>query len=270
MPESTNLLRAKAQRFAAPGVALALALSAGAFVAAHKHVNAATSPDTPNTPINNASIDPLLALDQATEAVASRVTPAVVNIAVTARASEEPADMQGQGPDDQDGQNPFSQFFGPQGPMRGQQPQQRQQIEHGIGSGVIISPNGYIVTNNHVVNGAMEVRVTLHDRRTFPARVIGTDKLTDLAVVKIDATDLPTIGWGDSTKLVPGQSVWLLPLYRHSRHRERCGPAESLLQRSSQTGWIYPNRCGDQPRQLRWSAGERARRAGWHQHLPHL
>jgi serine protease Do len=205
MSESTNLLRAQARRFAAPGAALALALSAGAFVAAHKHVNAATSPDTPNTPINSASIDPLLALDQATEAVASRVTPAVVNIAVTARASEEPAEAQGQGPDDQDGQNPFSQFFGPQGPMR-QQPQQRQ-IEHGIGSGVIISPNGYIVTNNHVVNGAMEVRVTLHDRRTFPAKVIGTDKLTDLAVVKIDATDLPTIGWGDSTKLVPGQSV---------------------------------------------------------------
>ena len=63
------------------------------------------------------------------------------------------------------------------------------------------------MTNNHVVDGAMEVRVTLHDRRSFPAKVIGTDKLTDLAVVKIDAKDLPTIGWGDSTKLVPGQSV---------------------------------------------------------------
>ena len=83
----------------------------------------------------------------------------------------------------------------------------QRQIEHGIGSGVIISPDGYIVTNNHVVDGAMEVRVTLHDRRSFPAKVIGTDKLTDLAVVKIDAKDLPAIAWGDSTKLVPGQSV---------------------------------------------------------------
>jgi len=53
----------------------------------------------------------------------------------------------------------------------------------------------------------MQVRVTLHDRRTFPAKVIGTDKLTDLAVVKVDAKDLPTIAWGDSTKLIPGQSV---------------------------------------------------------------
>jgi serine protease Do len=206
MFNETNLLRAKARRFAAPGLALALALGAGALVLGHKHVDAATSPDTPNTPINNASIDPLLALDQATEAVAARVTPAVVNIAVTSRAPEQPADMQGM-----DGDNPFSQFFGPQGPigpmgpMRGQRAQ--RQIEHGIGSGVIISPDGYIVTNNHVVDGAMEVRVTLHDRRSFPAKVIGTDKLTDLAVVKINATDLPTLGWGDSTKLVPGQSV---------------------------------------------------------------
>ena len=204
MSTKTNLLRAQVKRFAAPGLALALAFTTGAFVFAHKRVDAATSPDTPNTPINNASIDPLLALDQATESVASRVTPAVVNVAVTAHAPEPPAEMQGQ-----DGDNPFSQFFGPQGPMQGPMQGQRgqHQIEHGIGSGVIISPDGYIVTNNHVVDGAVEVRVTLHDRRTFPAKVIGTDKLTDLAVVKINATNLPTLGWGDSTKLVPGQSV---------------------------------------------------------------
>ena len=204
MSIKTNLLRAQARRLAASSLALAVVLSAGAFVFGHKHVDAATSPDTPTTPINNASIDPLLALDQATEAVASRVTPAVVNIAVTSHAQEQPAEMQGQ-----EGDNPFSQFFGPQGPMQGPMQGQRgeRQIEHGIGSGVIISPDGYIVTNNHVVDGAVEVRVTLHDRRTFPAKVIGTDKLTDLAVVKINATGLPTIGWGDSTKLVPGQSV---------------------------------------------------------------
>ena len=205
MSNETNLLRAQARRFAAPGLALAVALSAGAFVFAHKHVDAATSPDTPNTPINNASIDPLLALDQATEAVASRVTPAVVNIAVTSHVPEQPAEMQGQNMQGQEGDNPFSQFFGPQGPMQGQHGQ--RQIEHGIGSGVIVSSDGYIVTNNHVVDGAVEVRVTLHDRRTFPAKVIGTDKLTDLAVVKINATGLPTVGWGDSTRLVPGQSV---------------------------------------------------------------
>jgi serine protease Do len=118
--------------------------------------------------------------------------------------------MEGEGGGNDQDDNPFSQFFGP-GQQFGHgmpgQGQGQRQIEHGIGSGVIISPDGYIVTNNHVVDGAMEVRVTLHDRRSFPAKVIGTDKLTDLAVVKINATDLPTIAWGDSTKLVPGQSV---------------------------------------------------------------
>ncbi|HTZ57042.1 MAG TPA: trypsin-like peptidase domain-containing protein [Acidobacteriaceae bacterium] len=210
MSQETNLLRAKAKRFAVPTLAVGAALFTGALVMGHNHVNAAIAPDNPITPINNSSIDPLLALDHATEAVASRVTPAVVNIAVTSRRSEQPAmEEQGQGGNDQD--NPFSQFFGPgfgqqfgQGMPGGRS---QRQIEHGIGSGVIISPNGYIVTNNHVVEGAVEVRVTLHDRRSFPAKVIGTDKLTDLAVVKIDATDLPTIAWGDSTKLVPGQSV---------------------------------------------------------------
>jgi serine protease Do len=209
MSQETNLLRDKAKRFAVPTLAVGAALFTGALVMGHNHVNAATAADNPIAPINNSSIDPLLALDQATEAVASRVTPAVVNIAVTSHRTEQPAmEEQGEGGNDQD--NPFSQFFGPgsgqqfgQGmPGRGQ-----RQIEHGIGSGVIISSDGYIVTNNHVVEGAMDVRVTLHDRRTFAAKVIGTDKLTDLAVVKIDAKDLPAIAWGDSTKLVAGQSV---------------------------------------------------------------
>jgi serine protease Do len=189
-------------------LAFALVLSTGALIVGHRHVNAATAADNTITPINNASIDPLLALDQATEAVASRVTPAVVNIAVTSHAPEQPAEAQGDDQGQED--NPFSQFFGPGFGHGGRGPGQMQgqrQIEHGIGSGVIISPDGYIVTNNHVVDGAMQVRVTLHDRRTFPAKVIGTDKLTDLAVVKIDAKDLPTIAWGDSTKLIAGQSV---------------------------------------------------------------
>jgi serine protease Do len=63
------------------------------------------------------------------------------------------------------------------------------------------------LTNGHVVNGATQIRVTLHDRRVLNAKVIGTDKLTDLAVVKVDAHDLPTIPWGDSAKLEPGQTV---------------------------------------------------------------
>jgi len=72
---------------------------------------------------------------------------------------------------------------------------------------LIVSPDGYIVTNNHVVDGAVQVKVTLNDRRVMDAKVIGTDKLTDLAVIKIEGHNLPYIGWGDSSALRPGQTV---------------------------------------------------------------
>ncbi len=137
------------------------------------------------------------------ETVAARVTPSVVNIAVTSRGNPEESEQQG-GPDQGQMQNlppQLRQFFG--GQMQPQQPQ----TEHGIGSGVIISPDGYILTNNHVVNGATQISVTLYDRRIFTGKVIGTDKLTDLAVVKIAAQNLPAISWGDSSKLEPGQTV---------------------------------------------------------------
>src|SRR5271155_5551162 len=142
MTKETNLLRARAKAYAAPLVAFALVLSTGALIVGHRHVNAATAADNSATPIDNASIDPLLALDQATEAVASRVTPAVVNIAVTSHRTEQPAEAQG---DDQgQSDNPFSQFFGPGQQFGHGMPgmgQGQRQIEHGIGSGVIISPD---------------------------------------------------------------------------------------------------------------------------------
>jgi serine protease Do len=72
---------------------------------------------------------------------------------------------------------------------------------------VIISPDGYIVTNNHVVEGAVDVRVTMSDKRVFPAKVVGTDPLTDLAVLKINGSNFPSVPLGDSTQLHPGQSV---------------------------------------------------------------
>ena len=134
--------------------------------------------------------------------MAARVTPAVVNVAVTSKAEEQPVEMQGAAPQ---GLPPgLEQFFGNGG---GRQMPQQPEFQHGIGSGVIISPDGYIVTNNHVVDGATQIRVTLHDRRRLNAKVIGVDKLTDLAVIKVDAHDLPAMSWGDSSKLQPGQTV---------------------------------------------------------------
>jgi serine protease Do len=105
------------------------------------------------------------------------------------------------------GMNPlFRQFFG-NGQGFGQQQAPRSHREGGLGSGVIISPEGYILTNNHVVDGATDVRVTLPDRREFKATVIGTDARTDIALLKIDASNLPAITVGNSSKLQVGDSV---------------------------------------------------------------
>mgnify|MGYP000728308119 FL=1 len=97
--------------------------------------------------------------------------------------------------------NPFiDEFFG----LRNQQPQVRQ----GFGSGVILSEDGYIVTNNHVVEDAQKIRVILNDRREFDARLVGTDPSTDLALLKIEAEDLPYLTYGNSENLQLGE--WVL------------------------------------------------------------
>ena len=196
MQQSTNQLRDRAKRFALPAGIAAVLLCAATFAWNHHGVHAAGNYAAP---LESSQVSALTSLDSAMEAVASHVTPAVVNVAVTSKATDTEAD------DDQLQQIPpeFRRFFGGQLP----QGQQGPQIEHGIGSGVIISPDGYIVTNNHVVNGATEIRVTLHDRRILTGKVIGADKLTDLAVIKVNATDLPSLGWGNSADLKPGQTV---------------------------------------------------------------
>ena len=82
-------------------------------------------------------------------------------------------------------------------------------VEHGLGSGAIISPDGYIVTNNHVIDGATDINVTMSDRRILPAKLIGADPLTDLAVIKVNATGLPSVPWGDSTSFIRDRQCWL-------------------------------------------------------------
>jgi serine protease Do len=99
----------------------------------------------------------------------------------------------------------FQQFFGGQFP-RGPE----EQRERGLGSGVIVSPDGYILTNNHVVDKGTDIKVTLPDKRQFPGKVIGTDPKTDIAVVKIATTGLPTIPLGDSSKLEVGDYAFAI------------------------------------------------------------
>lgn len=103
--------------------------------------------------------------------------------------------------------DPFEFFFGYGG---GQQYQQQPREQRGSGSGVIIREDGYIVTNNHVVDGATEVKVTLNNNKTYDATVIGTDEATDVALIKIDAEGLPTVKFADSDNLRLGE--WVLAI----------------------------------------------------------
>ena len=198
MALATNQLRGTIKRLLLPAGTVAALLITTTFLWNHHGVHAAGNY---GAPMESGSVSALTSLDNAMEAVASHVTPAVVNVAVESRStSEQQAE---DGPQQQQLPPEFRRFFGGQVPQMPQGPQ----VEHGIGSGIIISPDGYIVTNNHVVNGATQIRVTLNDRRILPGKVIGTDKLTDLAVIKVNASNLPAIGWGDSTRLKPGQTV---------------------------------------------------------------
>ncbi len=138
--------------------------------------------------------------------VAKAVTPAVVNITpspvVRGRDFRDRPDL------------PFGsmeEFFGFQGKPHGPRPRGPfgPGEPHGgsVGSGVIVSPDGYILTNNHVVDGYSEVTVTLPDKREFKGKTVGRDPKTDLAVVKIEAHDLPFVPWGDSSTLQVGEYV---------------------------------------------------------------
>jgi len=127
----------------------------------------------------------------------SRVAPAVVTIRSTERARQA---QQFPFMDDPT----FREFFGDRMPQQQQQPPQRVQ---GVGSGVIVNSEGYILTNHHVVDGALEIKVELTDNRTFTAKLVGSDAPSDLAVLKIDARDLPTLNLGDSDKVRVGDFV---------------------------------------------------------------
>jgi len=131
--------------------------------------------------------------------VVNAVAPAVVTVRVDKRAALTPTQLP-QLPDDP----LFREFFG----RRFQMPQQpRAPRQSGLGSGVVTTADGYILTNNHVIEGAERVRVELSDKRTFDAKVVGTDPASDLAVLKIEAKDLRTLPMGDSSRVNVGDIV---------------------------------------------------------------
>ncbi len=100
----------------------------------------------------------------------------------------------------------FRQFFGNTLPNDSQTPPSEER-ERSLGSGVIVNSDGYILTNNHVIDGAKDVKVSLGDKREFQARIVGTDPKTDIAVLKIDAKNLPVLAFGDSSKMQVGNFV---------------------------------------------------------------
>lgn len=148
-----------------------------------------------DTKISRESIDVLARVGQATAEIVAAVRPAVVNIS-TMRTIK----VQG-------GVSPFfddpffRRFFGDQFRM----PKERKSAN--LGSGVIVDSQGYILTANHVIQGADEIKVTLSDKREFQGKIVGTDAMTDIGIVKIEAEDLPTIRWGDSAALKVGETV---------------------------------------------------------------
>ena len=183
----------------------------------------------------------------------------------------------------------FRQFFGNQPGMQQQQPQ--KETEHSLGSGVIVNPDGYILTNNHVVAGASDVEVFTTTRRQYKANVIGTDPRTDIAVLKIDASGLPTFTLGDSSKLKVGDLVFAIgdpfgigetaTTGIVSATGRALGGATRALRKFHSNGrgdqpWKLRRRAdrssrksdrdqyGDSFRRKRWESGHRLRNSGQH------
>jgi serine protease Do len=147
--------------------------------------------------ISQQSIDLLSKTGQAIAEIVDEVKPAIVNISSSKTIKTQ------QRPDPFFDDPFFRRFFGDESPFRA--PKERKAFN--LGSGVIVDAKGLILTSNHVIQGADEIKVTLLDKRELKGEVIGTDPLTDIAVIKINADRLSTINWGDSDKLRVGEIV---------------------------------------------------------------
>jgi serine protease Do len=175
----------------------------------------AKSGEEPKVALPSPALDQNIVLNGGFAQIAKAVTPAVVTIEVSARESRQRTPF--------GFIDPFRDFFGlpdqddegtprrrvvptPRGQQ--QQPEGRGRLlPNGVGSGVLVTGDGYIITNNHVVEGAEKVEVSLNDRRQFSAKVIGTDPKSDLAVIKIEGSGFPTVAFGDSDATQVGDLV---------------------------------------------------------------
>jgi serine protease Do len=183
--------------------ALVLLGGAGALLLQGSHVNAQQAPSA------SAPAQLVRGLPDFTELV-EQVGPSVVNIRTLEKVRQPES---GNGGPDEEMQEFFRRFFGmplpnmPRQAPRQNRPQPEEAQPRGVGSGFILTSDGFIMTNAHVVDGADEVVVTLTDKREFKARIVGADKRTDVAVVKINATGLPAVKVGDVSRLKVGEWV---------------------------------------------------------------
>jgi Do/DeqQ family serine protease len=141
--------------------------------------------------------EPVAAQQNSYADVVARVTPAVVTVRASRRAREAQQFPFGDDP-------MLREFFGNRTP---QQPRSEERVERGLGSGVVVTADGYILTNHHVVDGAQDIRVELNDGRVLTAKVVGSDPPSDLAVLKVEATGLPVLPLADSDKVRVGDIV---------------------------------------------------------------
>ena len=159
-------------------ISIALAACSGDLSAQGSHPQAQTAPSVPTVPAVETTVRALPDFSPLVE----KYGPAVVNVEVVEKAQPQTGGPQGLSPND-----PFYDFFRRFGiPTPDQGPRGNSPPVRGAGSGFIVSPDGYILTNTHVVGNADEVTVRLTDRREFPAKVVGADERTDVAVIKIN------------------------------------------------------------------------------------
>ncbi len=212
MEQQTNTASLKIKRTVAALAAIGVLGAGGAMVMHQNNAGANGAAAAPATAVAAAVAPaagaPLVALPDFSQ-IAARNSPAVVNISVTG-STKVAYDSAAQAGNDDFANDPFFEFFrrfqGPQGGQRGG----RDVPTHGLGSGFIVSQDGIIMTNAHVVRDAREVTVKLNDRREFRAKVLGTDPKTDIAVLKIDANKLPIVPLGHSSELKVGE--WVLAI----------------------------------------------------------
>jgi serine protease Do len=178
---------------------LVLGVFAGLVLSSHLDL---MSPLPAKSQISPKSVDILAQLSDAQSEVAAVATPSVVNIStmrVIKSREEAPFDLF---------DDPFfRRFFGDQFPHPNIPKEHKEQS---LGSGVIVSEDGYIVTNNHVIEKAQEIKVLLSNKKDYKAKLIGADPKTDIAVIKIDAKGLPALPWGDSNKLRVGEVAFAI------------------------------------------------------------